>query len=579
MKATIAAIVVSAAIGWGVWQWFFCRFYVGPDQMAVVTAKSGDPLAPGQILAKPGQRGVREDVLGEGRHFLDPFFHDIEILPTVMIPPGKIGVVTSKGGADLPQGVFLAEKGQKGIWREVLGPGKYRMNPAGYHIDVVDATSIPIGYVGVVTSLAGEQAVGGEFSEAHQKGVRKDVVPPGLYYANPKELKIDVLEIGLNQVSLLGADGGQVITKARMNSQNRAFEDMVDNTLQKQAEKRMEYMAGQQMTFDGAKAEDKDWNSSSSVQQRAGAKPTKKDKSRDSQTPSQTPVLEFSQFVEFPSRDGFEIHLDMTVEFELLPQNIAWIFKSYGDLPAVVDKIIMPQIQSISRLKGSAYRAIDFIVGEGREKFQNELREALVEIMQTKQIVIHNALVRQVGVPEEILDPIQKSSIAVEEDLTNKEKQNMAKKQAELNTELSLIEQRGKEVGEETIKLKAEIRAEEEKLVATIAAETQKRIAEIEKATTAQQAEKALKIGRARAEVIKMVEGSKADGFGLKLKAVGDPTDYNLRQFAEKLNPEVRVNILHAGEGTLWTDLSNASLGDLGGAKILKHQPSASQAR
>jgi len=51
-----------------------------------------------------------------------------------------------------------------------------------------------------------------------------------------------------------------------------------------------------------------------------------------------------NQFVEFPSRDGFDISLDMTVEFELKPDKIARIFRDYGDLPAVVEKIIMPQI-------------------------------------------------------------------------------------------------------------------------------------------------------------------------------------------------------------------------------------------
>jgi len=36
------------------------------------------------------------------------------------------------------------------------------------------------------------------------------------------------------------------------------------------------------------------------------------------------------------------------------------------------------------------------------------------------------------------------------------------------------------------------------------------------------------------------------------------------------LNPALKINILHAGEGTLWTDLEKATLGDLGGAKQLK---------
>lgn len=130
----------------------------------------------------------------------------------------------------------------------------------------------------------------------------------------------------------------------------------------------------------------------------------------------------------------FEIGLDMSAEFEFLPEHIAWIYRSYGDLPAVADKIIMPQILSVSRLKGSAYRAKDFIVGEGREKFQNDLTDTLAKILAERRIIIHSALIRHVNVPLQILDPLQQASVAVEQDLTNKEKQNTARKQAELNT-------------------------------------------------------------------------------------------------------------------------------------------------
>ena len=79
-----------------------------------------------------------------------------------------------------------------------------------------------------------------------------------------------------------------------------------------------------------------------------------------------------NRFVQFPSSDGFSIMLDMTVEFEMMPEKISKIFMLYGDLPAVVSKIIMPQILSISRMKGSDYKAREFIDGEGRQKFQEE---------------------------------------------------------------------------------------------------------------------------------------------------------------------------------------------------------------
>jgi hypothetical protein len=569
----IALAVVVVAGPWLLWQWGFCRFYVGPDQMAVITAKTGKELPPGQILAQPGQRGIQEDVLGEGRHFLNPWLYEREIRPVVSIPPGKVGIVTSKVGTPLPEGEFLAERGQKGIWRNVLGPGKYRMNPVGYQIDVVDAISIPIGYDGVVTSLSGTQTPPSEFAQHGQKGVRSDVLQPGLYYVNPREYKVDVLEIGVNQVSLLGKGGGAVITKALLASQNVAMDRLQQNVLQEQQAKRADYM-----------------QSESSSGMRLGrlapapvaAAPAKSavrggHLAKDMEVEDRISALEMpaslsfvlNQFVEFPSRDGFEISLDMTVEFELLPKDVAWLFRTYGDLPAAVDKVIMPQILSVSRLKGSAYGAKDFIVGEGREKFQNELTEALAKTLEEKRIRIHNALIRHVNVPGQILDPIQQASLAQEQDLTNKEKQNTAKRLAELNTELSLINQRREQVAQETEKIKAVVKADEEKQVAEIQGDTLRQAAEIEKQTAGINAERITTLGTADAKVVSLVEGEKAKGLQLKVKAFGDAEAYNLWTLAAALGDDLKINILHSGPGTLWTDLEKAGLSDLGAGQAL----------
>src|ERR1700722_20315155 len=147
MKTGVATSVFLVLVFFFVYEffeWSVCRFYVGPNEMAVITAKGGDPLPPGQILAKAGQRGVQEDVLGEGRHFLNPISFEHNIVPFNTIAPDKIVIVTSKVGRDLPEGEFLANAGEKGIWRRPLGPGKYRLNPAGYKVDIIDALSVPI---------------------------------------------------------------------------------------------------------------------------------------------------------------------------------------------------------------------------------------------------------------------------------------------------------------------------------------------------------------------------------------------------------------------------------------------------
>lgn len=548
MIATAAGIILFFTF---VWQWGFCRFYVGPQEMAVITAKVGDELPPGEILAKKGQMGIQDEVLGEGRHFLNPYMYERVILPVITIAPGKIGVVTAKVGIDLPPGEFLATEKQKGIWRRILGPGTYRLNPFGYEITIEDAVVIPIGYVGIITSLSGRQAPDGAFASLGEKGIQADILQPGLYYANPKQYQINIVEIGVNQVSLLGRDGSTVITKGQIESQNMAMDALQEKMLEKQAAKRRDY-------YQTAEAR--------TPQRNQAPAPGKPVPPAQQQTDG---IHVLNEYVSFPSRDGFLISLDMTVEFELLPENIAWLYRSYGDLPAVMDKIIMPQILSISRNKGSEYQAKDFIVGEGREKFQMDMTGALSKTLNDKKIITHNALIRHVEVPMQILDPIQKASVAIEQDLTNRERQNTAKKQGELNTQMSLIEQRRAQVAQETQKLKAEIAADQEKQVAQIQAETLRLIAQIEKETAGFRASKVRTLGKASADSMQLVEGQRANGSQMKTVAFGDPAAFSLWEFAGALKPDLRINILHSGSGTLWTDLQKASMGDLGGATLI----------
>lgn len=534
------ALILVLLAGWGIWTWGFCRTYVNPGEIAIVTAKEGNPLEAGQILAKAGQKGILEDPLGPGRHFLNPYKFSIETRPMTVIPPGKVGVVTSKVGTNPPSGEFLAEAGQKGIWRYPLGPGTYVINPYALDVEIIDAKAIPIGYVGVVTSLSGTPAPEGGFASAKEKGVMEEILQPGLYYLNPKAYKVDVIEIGVNQISLSGQGTSAVVTKTAILSENAAMQGIQTRTLADQTAKRADYI-----------------NKSGNMETAGSPKPG------EGSTKAENAVAEFTlnQHLEFPSRDGFKILLDMTVEFELLPEKVAGIYRDYGDMPAVVEKILMPQILSASRLKGSAYKATDFILGEGREKFQADLTAELKATLGTKNIEIHDAIIRAVKVPETILEPLQLGSIAVEQDRTNLEKQNTQKKQGELNTETQLVDQRSAEVTQETAKLRAEIKAQERKEVAEIKAEMTKQIAVIARETAQTNADRDVILGKAQADATKLVGGEKAKGLELKVRALGGAKAYTRSQIAESIRDDMKIRILHAGEGTLWTD-GNFSQGE-----------------
>ena len=585
----LAAAVALFALGVFAFVWVFCRVYVGPGEMAIVTSKTGDELPPGAILAEPGQKGVQRIPLGEGRHFLNPVTHDWRIVAAITIPAGSVGVVTSKNGRELAPGEILApDRDSKGVWKDVLGPGRYRLNPEGYDVKVMSAINIPIGYVGVVTSQTGKPAAAGSFAGPGEKGVMEKVLQPGLYYVNPRAYQVDVVEIGMNQVSIVGKSGTVVLTKAQSQSAN-GLDELQRMTLQKQVQKRAEYVT--QNADLGIVDEDSARNFSnyaqstlgslsrapvarkmaasgnrylqtaSAAREEAAMPAQQRANASQSQLPANDSVaFGMNQFVQFPSSDGFAIMLDMTVEFELMPEKISKIFMLYGDLPAVVSKIIMPQILSISRMKGSDYKAREFIDGEGRQKFQEEMTAELVRVLGEKHILVRNAIVRHVEVPEEILAPIQSAAVAKEQDLTNKTQQDTEKRRAELNTEIAKVDQLKREVEQETAKLVATVAAEMKKDVAEINAETKLKAAEIDLECAKIQAKITETRGSAEVKAKFLVENEEALGIKRRASAFKDPSLWADLVFADALNPAVNIRVIHSGEGTLWTDLKGASL-------------------
>src|ERR1700687_4825841 len=81
------------------WNAFFK--YVPQGKHLVITAKSGKPLPAGHMLADEGEQGVQRKVLGEGWHFVMPIANETVIEDNTEIPAGKVGIVTASGGDPL----------------------------------------------------------------------------------------------------------------------------------------------------------------------------------------------------------------------------------------------------------------------------------------------------------------------------------------------------------------------------------------------------------------------------------------------------------------------------------------------
>lgn len=206
----------------GLWVWFFWRIEPGSDEIAVLIRKTGLDPPSGQILAEgPRQKGIQMDVLPEGRYFRNPYTWGWEIHRVTDIPAGKLGVLVRLWGEDLPAGAVIANSKNKGIVAEVLRPGKYRINPYAYMVQIFDAVTVRPGHVGVVTSLAGADGSTADLPLEERnrylvpkgvKGVMGEVLDPGTYYLNPYMVSVTEMTLQSQRFEMSGEDAITFLT-------------------------------------------------------------------------------------------------------------------------------------------------------------------------------------------------------------------------------------------------------------------------------------------------------------------------------------------------------------------------------
>ncbi|MBX9787561.1 MAG: hypothetical protein K2Y37_01470 [Pirellulales bacterium] len=477
------------------WNEFFA--YVPQGKHLVVVAKEGAQLPADEVLAEPGQKGVLRAVHGEGWHFVMPILYTWELEDNLVVPPGKVGVVTSKGGKPLPPGRVLAEHdGEKGIRRDVLPPGTYRINLHGYNVELVDAVDIPAGFVGVLRRKLGLPSKG-RFAEspAHQ-GIVPTVLEPGLYYLNTREYEVSLTKVGIFQT-----------------------------------------------TF------------------------------RYDQDPQQNTAITFT------SRGGFQISMDCTIEWEILPSDMPNLVAEYGARERIEQNVVDVQAHSIGRDKGIDYGVQDFLEGSKRERFQTEFTEELTRVCKVKNVTVHSAFIRNIVIPENYLQPIRDKQIAAETERTNKAKEATAQSEADVEREQQLIKQRVAEVEAETRRMVAELDRQVENLGTGAEASVEKLKAEYGAKIAALEAQRTQLLGEAEASVVKLRETAENSLFPLTLEAFQHDADAYLRySLADQLNPNVQLRLFHSGPGTFWTNMGQEKLNFLmpvGGAQPATPAPAS----
>ena len=564
--AILAALAIAYFIGYeSFWVWIVENVDVPADKMLVLVAKTGSEMPPGQIIAAPGQKGVLQEPLGPGRHFINPFLYERQLKDQIVIKGGEVGLVIAKAGKELAHGEFLAGRGEQGIQRDMLLPGTYKLNPYAFDVKIMKMIEIDPGYVGVVTARSGKPSQG-PLADPGERGVQKAVLPPGLYPINPEAYSVERVEIGYNQITMAHAGPMFNITGG-------------DGTSQQLAKQLGEGAPQQKPVFNAFN------NAYNAAMDRAGS-PAAKEKSivaglarqlGQGAPPSQVPTSQNASpilpAVTFPSTDGFDITIDVTLLWQLLPQDAPSVYARYGNLEKIEQNILIPQINSTARIKGSTFGAVDFIVGDKREEFQRAFQETIEATLHEKKLQVDLALVQDTLVPETISGPIQDARIATEQNVTNTEKTKTEAKKAELDEMTGRIRQVEQVVEFETQRLEGNIRAGQEKQVNEIAAQTRLLVADFARQTAEIRANVRRKLGSADAKVVELRGQAEGDGFTKLVQAAGSSRDYTDYQFALQLPAKLRLALIYAGPGTLWTDLQKASdIAPLGVLKELKEK-------
>ena len=547
ISTIVKGAVVAIVLVWGLWlgyKWTAMRQYVPHDKALLVVAKYGKPLPQDRIVVPSGEegryKGVHEEVLGPGRYFINPVFYETERVDLVEVPAGEpqkwtwnpdgqltstesapmVGLVTVQEGKDPAHGQEVVAPGEKGVQRAVLTPGTYKINPRQKRVTLVPAAVVPPGAVGVVTRLIGD--VGAAVVESAplttapqstapqstapatlpastapsrivvgqtQRGILKDVLQPGIYYLNPRMVKVTVLPVGYDEVNLEGPKNP----------------------------------------------------------------------------------------VRFLSSDGYQILADLTVVWGRTPADAPSIVATIGTTDDIKLKVVEQAVRAACQNVGANYRAQDIIQGETREKFVDALSKSLSAQLEPRRIHVLLALIRNIEIKDSrgtdqtqgLLATIQQANIQIEKELTNRQKTLTATVAAQYEEGLKLVEVAREEVAAESNVKVANILATGQKKAAEIDAAREVQVATVQQQIAALDAQRTQIMGKAAADVERLKNEAEAKGAKMLVDAFGSPAAYNQYIFAKHFQPQ-DLRLIFAGPGTFWTDLK--SFQEVGASRMLEQQ-------
>lgn len=442
--------------------------------------------------------------------------------------PGEIAVLIKKTGDNLPEGQVIAREGQKGIQLEVLSEGRYFKNPYTWGWKIHRILDVPAGKLGVMTRLYGEELPPGKIIALdNQRGIMQEILRPGKYRINPYAYHValfDATHIAPGSVGVVTVLTGRDVLVDELAAEERnTF--MVQEGLKGVSSRLLEpgthYLNPYMYNIVEVNIQ------------------------------SQRFEMSGQDVINFLTVDGFAVTVEGTIEFSIEREEAAFLTHRIGDMDDIIKKLILPRARGFSRIEGSKHPAVNFIVGETRQKFQSDLEAHLRARSKGWGIDIKSVLVRKIIVPDEIASINRDRELAVQDAAKYEQQIVQAKSKAELTKQEMLAIQSKEKVEADTKRIRAVIDAEQNQAVRLIAAQKELGVAKLEYEAAISQAEAILLTAGGEKDAIKAKNEAEAAVLKNRVTSFGSGENFARYTLYEKLGPQVLSVLSGDSEGGL----------------------------
>ena len=596
---------------------FFGMVMVPEDKIGLVTKKfvlfgTDKSLPDGRIIATKGEAGYQAKTLAPGLYWgMWIWQYSIDMTSFTLIPEGKIGLVLSKDGKEIPTGRILARRvesdnfqdatafldngGQKGRQTAFITTGSYRINTFLFEIVITDQIKIFENMIGIVTALDGEPIpqgqIAGKFVNDHNnfqdfdkfleqggnRGLQPQVMLAGSYYINTWGVLIEqnpMTDVPIGYVgvviSYIGEDG-QDVTGDTFKHGNIVSKG--------QRGVWMEPLGPGKYALNKYTTKLEAVPTTNLVLNWANARSESHDLDKNLST------------ITVRSKDGFPFNLDVAQIIHVPAAEAPKVIARFGSMNNLVSQVLEPTIGNYFRNSAQDSDVISFLTT--RKERQESAKNHIKLVLDEYNVNAVDTLIGDIVPPDSLMKTLTDRKLAEEEQKTyqtqrmaQEQRQGMEKETAIADMQKEIVRaSQSVEIAQRTadatvkkaegdatsLKLNVNAEAEATKMRANAEAEATKARAgaqaEATKLNASAEAERISKTGLAEAEKIMAIGKSTAEAYQLQVTAMGGDnfTRYKVTEEIGKGNIKVIPDVLISGNGG-----SDGSISGLLGLKLME---------